>query len=154
MATSSKVMFRLEDLRAEAVAAIDKRIAEIRLGLTGQIPDGLRCQGREVLLRRAIENVVQNGVRHNNNGHKVSLRAETGDNGIVIRVRDFGPGVPEPMLAEIFRPFFRVQADRSRDSGGVGLGLAIAQRAIRLHHGELSARNAQPGLEVTFTLPH
>jgi signal transduction histidine kinase len=107
-----------------------------------------------VLLRRAIENVVQNAVSHTVGGGKVVLQAEAADAGISIRVRDFGPGVPEAMLAEIFRPFFRVQADRSRDSGGVGLGLAIAQRAIRLHHGSLSARNAQPGLEVRFTLPH
>ncbi len=118
------------------------------------IPDGIHCQGREVLLRRAIENVVQNAVRHTVGGGKVTLQAEATNTGITIRVRDFGPGVPEAMLTGIFRPFFRVQADRSRDSGGVGLGLAIAQRAIRLHHGALSARNAQPGLEVTFTLPH
>lgn len=122
--------------------------------LDAAIPDGLHCHGREVLLRRAIENVVQNAVRHTVAGGKVVLQAEAADGGITIRVRDFGPGVPEPMLAEIFRPFFRVQADRSRDSGGVGLGLAIAQRAVRLHHGALSARNAQPGLEVAFTLPH
>ncbi len=130
------------------------REIQTRFDLDAAIPDGLRCQGREVLLRRAIENVVQNAVRHTVGGGKVVLQAETAENGITIRVRDFGPGVPDAMLAEIFRPFFRVQADRSRDSGGVGLGLAIAQRAIRLHHGALSARNAQPGLEVTFTLPH
>ena len=122
--------------------------------LDASIPEGLHCQGRAVLLRRAIENVVQNAVRHTVGGGRVVLQAEAAEAGITIRVRDFGPGVPEAMLAEIFRPFFRVQADRSRDSGGVGLGLAIAQRAIRLHHGSLSARNAQPGLEVTFTLPH
>ena len=121
--------------------------------LDASIPDGLRCQGRAVLLRRAIENVVQNAVRHSAGDSKVVLQAEASSSGITIHVRDFGPGVPETMLAEIFRPFFRVQADRSRDSGGVGLGLAIAQRAIRLHHGSLSARNAQPGLEVVFTLP-
>ncbi len=71
-----------------------------------------------------------------------------------ISVRDGGPGVPEDALPHLAQPFFR--ADDSRDSatGGVGLGLAIAQRAIHLHHGTLSAENAHPGLRVTLTLPN
>ena len=70
-----------------------------------------------------------------------------------ISVRDHGPGVPEPFLADIFKPFFRVEDDRSRSSGGVGLGLAIARRAVEVHHGRITARNAQPGLAITIELP-
>jgi len=63
----------------------------------------------------------------------------------VLTVRDHGPGVPEDLLPKIFSPFFRVDESRDASSGGIGLGLAIAQRAIRLHQGEIRAANAAPG---------
>jgi two-component system sensor histidine kinase CpxA len=73
---------------------------------------------------------------------------------VSLQVRDYGPGVPDEALDQIFRPFFRVEEDRNRENGGgVGLGLAIAQRAVRLHHGEIQARNMKPGLLVEMTLP-
>jgi Signal transduction histidine kinase len=67
-----------------------------------------------------------------------------------VSVRDYGPGVPEESLSRIFDAFYRVETDRARDSGGVGLGLAIAKRAVELHHGAISAANAHPGLRVTL----
>jgi two-component system sensor histidine kinase CpxA len=70
-----------------------------------------------------------------------------------VTVRDFGSGVPEESLAMIFEPFFRVDDDRSRSSGGVGLGLSIARRSIDLHRGRIEAGNARPGLRVTIELP-
>jgi two-component system sensor histidine kinase CpxA len=72
----------------------------------------------------------------------------------VISVRDHGAGVPENALAEIFRPFYRVDDARDREAGGVGLGLAIAERAVRLHGGSVAAANvATGGLVVTIVLP-
>ena len=72
----------------------------------------------------------------------------------MIEVRDHGPGVPEDMLARLFDPFVRVGESRDRASGGYGLGLAIAQRAIQLHGGEISARNVRDGgLAVRIRLP-
>ena len=71
----------------------------------------------------------------------------------MIAIRDRGPGVPQEMLGDIFRPFFRVESDRARASGGMGLGLAIAQRAVHLHHGRIIAENANPGLQVSLYLP-
>jgi len=70
-----------------------------------------------------------------------------------IAVRDFGSGVPVEALAHIFDPFYRVETDRGRTSGGVGLGLAIAKRAVELHHGLLRAANVTPGLLVEIDLP-
>ncbi|MBV8732324.1 MAG: histidine kinase, partial [Acidobacteriia bacterium] len=64
-----------------------------------------------------------------------------------------GPGVPEEALPRIFDAFYRVDSDRARSSGGVGLGLSIARRAIELHKGVIRARNTQPGLEVEMQLP-
>ena len=70
-----------------------------------------------------------------------------------VAVRDFGGGVPEEALAHIFDPFYRVEKDRGRTSGGVGLGLAIAKRAVELHRGAMRASNQRPGLLVEIDLP-
>jgi two-component system sensor histidine kinase CpxA len=73
---------------------------------------------------------------------------------IVIRVLDSGPGVPEESLAKIFEPFYRLDDARNRLTGGAGLGLAIADRAVRLHGGQLSASNRKEGgLEVEIRFP-
>jgi two-component system sensor histidine kinase CpxA len=72
----------------------------------------------------------------------------------VIRVRDYGKGVPEESIKEIFRPFYRVEDDRDRKTGGTGLGLSIAARAVRLHRGTIKASNAKDGgLIVEIRLP-
>jgi two-component system sensor histidine kinase CpxA len=71
----------------------------------------------------------------------------------VLCVQDSGPGVPAEMLDKIFQPFFRVDVSRTAATGGVGLGLAIAQRAVALHKGRIHAENAQPGLRVRIELP-
>jgi signal transduction histidine kinase len=105
------------------------------------------------LMRRAIENVVRNAIRFSPKGTEVEVSTEHERDRLHIRVRDYGPGVPPEMLDRIFAPFFRVDSSRNASGGGVGLGLSIAQRAVRLHGGEVRARNANPGLEVTIYLP-
>jgi signal transduction histidine kinase len=113
----------------------------------------LEMMGEPELLRRAFENVVRNAVRHAPKGTTVEIGLDSAGDAARISVRDHGPGVPEELLAAIFEPFFRVERDRSRASGGIGLGLAIARRAVDLHRGRISARNAQPGLVVNIELP-
>jgi two-component system sensor histidine kinase CpxA len=71
----------------------------------------------------------------------------------VVDVRDHGPGVPEEALPRLFDTFYRVEKSRDTASGGIGLGLSIARRALELHKGGIRARNAQPGLEVEMELP-
>lgn len=111
-------------------------------------------QGDSELLRRAVENVVRNAIRYTPPGLSVDVTASSSGNELVLSIRDYGPGVPEPELEAIFRPFHRVEEDRNRASGGgVGLGLSIASRAVLLHHGRISASNAQPGLRVEVRLP-
>jgi signal transduction histidine kinase len=109
--------------------------------------------GDRELLRRAVENILRNAIRHSPEGApvEVALRARSGT--AVITVRDHGTGVPDEALGHLFEPFFRVDDDRSRSSGGAGLGLSIARRAVGLHRGTLAARNAGPGLCVTIELP-
>ena len=115
-------------------------------------------RGDEELLRRAIENVVRNAVRHTAEGTAVDIalarRASRDGDEAVVSVRDRGPGVPDADLGAIFEPFYRVETARDRQSGGMGLGLAIADRAVRLHDGRIRASNAEGGgLEVRITIP-
>jgi len=110
------------------------------------------------LVRRAVENIVRNAIRYTTEGTFVEVcveeRERGGRTGISIRIRDYGPGVPENELARIFQPFYRTEAARSRDTGGTGLGLAIAQRAALAHGGSITAENAPGGgLSVEFWLP-
>ncbi|HEY8461494.1 MAG TPA: ATP-binding protein [Blastocatellia bacterium] len=111
--------------------------------------------GSEELLRRAIENVVRNAARYTaeNTEVEISLARESTSQA-VITVRDHGPGAPESSLADIFRPFYRVADARDRRTGGAGLGLAITERAVKLHGGTVSAYNAPAGgLIVEIKLP-
>ena len=115
-------------------------------------------RGSAELLRSAIENVVRNAIRYTENGSsvEVGLECERSSSGARVRlvVRDYGPGVPESELANIFQPFYRVTGARDRQSGGTGLGLAIADRVVRIHEGTIRAENATPrGLRVTIVLP-
>ncbi|MCB9623118.1 MAG: HAMP domain-containing protein [Sandaracinus sp.] len=115
-------------------------------------PEG-SLQGRAEVLRAAIENVVRNAVRFTPEGTAVEVSASEDADGFVVRVRDHGPGVPEAELDAIFRPFYRVSTARERASGGTGVGLAITERAARMHGGSASARNAEGGgLEVRIRL--
>src|SRR5262249_35242838 len=110
-------------------------------------------EGDPELLRRAVENVIRNAIRHSPKEApvEVSLARQNGRAGGDIR--DPGPGVPEEALPGVFDGFYRVETDRGRSSGGIGLGLSIARRAIELHKGTIRARNAGPGLEVELELP-
>ena len=110
------------------------------------------------LIRSAIENVVRNAVRHTAAGTQVEISLThdpiNRDRFAMISVRDHGQGVPEESIREIFRPFYRVEDDRDRKTGGSGLGLSIAARAVHLHHGTIKAANAQDGgLIVEIRLP-
>ena len=113
----------------------------------------LSMRGDRELLRRAIENVVRNGIRYTPGGAAVDVKLGATKEAARITVRDYGPGVPQDVLPKIFQPFFRVDDSRDTSTGGVGLGLAIAYRAIGLHHGKLWAENATPGLAVWIELP-
>ncbi|MDQ1610104.1 MAG: two-component system, OmpR family, sensor histidine kinase CpxA [Pyrinomonadaceae bacterium] len=109
------------------------------------------------LIKSAIENVVRNAVRHTAEGTEVEITLFCEEAGgarqAVVAVRDHGAGVPEETLEEIFRPFYRVGEARDRQTGGAGLGLAIAARATRLHGGTIKASNAHGGgllVEIKF----
>jgi signal transduction histidine kinase len=125
--------------------------------------DDCATQGALPLLRSAIENVLRNAVCYTAEGTTVEVTLKTATsseqepstrNMAQITVRDYGPGVPAAELENIFRPFFRVVGARDRKSGGDGLGLAITQRAVHLHGGNVTAFNSPDGgLVVKIHLP-
>jgi len=138
-----------------------------------KIVDDCVVMGSPSLLHSAIENVVRNAIRYTQEGTSVEVRLEQGvglsnptpqnsalnNDGVgkpeaVIRVTDSGPGVPEDALDKLFRPFYRIDDARGRQTGGVGLGLAITDRAVRLHGGTIRVSNRpQGGLMVEIRLP-
>ncbi|HLX86636.1 MAG TPA: ATP-binding protein [Terriglobales bacterium] len=120
--------------------------------------DEFLVEGDPDLLRSALENVIRNATRYTAEGTTVEVRLErqpvaNGDE-VIVRVLDSGPGVPDEALQKIFEPFYRLDDARNRQTGGAGLGLAIADRAIRLHSGQLRASNRKEGgLEVEIRIP-
>src|SRR5262249_46651898 len=113
----------------------------------------ITVSGDAELLRRAVENVIRNAIRYAPPQTPVEVNMARNNGHAVVDIRDHGPGVPEESLTHLFDAFYRVESDRNRTSGGIGLGLSIARRAIELHKGNIRARNANPGLEVELELP-
>lgn len=131
--------------------AIEAQARNCELHLTGS--PHITVSGDPELVRRAIENIIRNAIRYSPPGSPVDIALDDKVATARISVRDYGPGVPPESLGRIFDPFYRVDPDRSRTGGGVGLGLAIARRAVALHNGTLRASNATPGLSVEIELP-
>jgi signal transduction histidine kinase len=126
--------------------------------VTADAADQFLVEADPDLLRSAVENVVRNATRYTAEGTTVEVRLarEQAANGqeIVVRVLDSGPGVPDEALQKIFEPFYRLDDARNRQTGGAGLGLSIADRAIRLHGGQLRASNRKEGgLEMEIRIP-
>jgi signal transduction histidine kinase len=102
-------------------------------------------------LKRALTNLLDNAVTYGRQAH-VAIRSAT--EGIVIMIDDTGPGIPDDELERVFQPFYRLESSRSRDTGGIGLGLAIALATIQAHGGDIVLANRpEGGLRVTVSLP-
>jgi signal transduction histidine kinase len=107
---------------------------------------------RRIAIRRCITNLIENAIKY---GRQAELSIEATRTEIMIHVDDRGPGIPEQSREEVFRPFYRLEASRSRDSGGSGLGLTVARTVARAHGGDviLSGRPGGGGLRATIVLP-
>ena len=123
------------------------------------IPAGSwEVRGQASLLHSAIENVVRNAIRYAREGSTVEIDLQRSESSTgaeaVVSVADCGSGVPSDALEKLFQPFYRLDDDRGRQTGGVGLGLAITERAVRFHGGRVAAFNrAEGGLLVEIHLP-
>jgi two-component system sensor histidine kinase CpxA len=136
----------VEDCRIEA--------APKRCLIELSMPEDFMVSVDRELLHRAVENLIRNAIHYSPEGSTIQLICKGEPQSILLQVRDQGPGVPPEDLQHIFQPFYRVEKDRARENGsGVGLGLAITERAVRLHHGDVHAENMNPGLLVELRLP-
>lgn len=140
--------------------AADADFEARRRGCRVQFSSECDCDitGSSDLLRSAFDNVIRNAVRYTAAGTAVGIClscVETdGVRFVLVSVRDHGPGVPEKELSRIFHPFYRLAEARDRQSGGAGLGLAIASRVVALHGGKIHASNASGGgLQVEISVP-
>lgn len=112
-------------------------------------PVPLTCQ--PLAIKRALTNLIDNAIKY---GQRARLTLQATPQMVEIVIDDDGPGIPEAELARVFQPFYRVEGSRSRETGGVGLGLAIAQAIVDAQGGSLTLRNREPkGLRATLSLP-
>ena len=149
---------RGEGSEKQAPASIGEMLGEIvtQVRRRGAMVD-LHCEGeidatiRKGALKRALTNLVENAARY---GENITIRAGKRENGIEIIIDDDGPGIPDEMREEVFRPFYRLDASRNPETGGVGLGMTIARDAVRGHGGEIRLSEAPGGgLRVMVLLP-
>ena len=153
-----KSEIHLEDLVREIAQDAEFEAQGRNCRVKCEIVDDAVVLGNVELLHSAVENVVRNAMRYTHEGTEVEIRLEQIDeaNGpqALIRVSDQGPGVPEASLDKLFQPFYRLDDARERQTGGVGLGLAITERAVRLNGGSVRAANRPGGgLVVELRLP-
>lgn len=113
----------------------------------------LFIEGHLPLLQRALGNLLSNALFYSPPGANIDIDARMVGDEVAVSVRDYGPGVPDEQLEDIFRAFYRVDSSRTRSSGGVGLGLTLVKESIVLQGGHVTVKNASPGLCVTLFLP-
>jgi signal transduction histidine kinase len=138
----------------DVAALVDAVVEDFRdLGEDVTFVDTQRITARlrPALIRRAVRNLVENAVKY---GGGAQVRIDPRPGAVAITVADHGPGIPEDRLAEVFEPFTRLETSRNRETGGIGLGLALARAIVQEAGGELTLANrAGGGLDATITLP-
>jgi len=147
--------FDLSDLLSDLVETVNYEISEGREPIGLQLQTPLTLEADRELLWRVFENILRNALIHSGEAGGIRVcAARVEDKQVEVSVLDSGPGIDGALIGRIFEPFFRVDEARNRDSGGHGLGLAIAASAVRRHGGRISALNRQQGgLEVRVVLP-
>jgi signal transduction histidine kinase len=148
---------KTEAVRLDLLAARIADSCEIEADVRGcrlhlKTAPAITVSGTGELLHRAVENVLRNAVRFAPPDSAIEIAVASVGSEAHIVVRDYGPGVQEESLVRLFEPFYR-EPSNARDDRGLGLGLAIARRAVELHGGSIDASNAQPGLRVRIAIP-
>jgi len=152
-AAAQRKQFLLDEMMRDLVddCTVESTARECRIACA--CSQNVSLTGDPELIRRAAENVLRNAIRYSPEGATVDVEVGTDSGFAQIRIADKGPGVPDADLTRIFEPFYRVDDSRTAATGGVGLGLAIATRAVRLHNGSIEACNLNPGFLVTIRIP-
>jgi signal transduction histidine kinase len=152
---ASTLAFARDDAARESRRELDlgKTLAELseEFGARYDGPACLRITGGPIGLKRAFTNLLENAVKY---GGGCDVGVVVADQQVVVSLADHGPGIPDAELERVFAPFYRVETSRNRDTGGTGLGLAVARSALRAHGGDIALANRPDGgLLVTATLP-
>ena len=117
---------------------------EKNIRLTGRCKD-ITMTGSDILIYRLVYNLVENAVKYNHSGGQVTVTAYQKEKHIYLSVEDTGSGIPEELRERVFEPFFRVDKSRSRELGGVGLGLALVREIVRVHDGSITVKPSPSG---------
>ena len=112
--------------------------------LIGKCKD-ITMVGSDILIYRLVYNLVENAIKYNHSGGQVTVTADRKEKHVYLSVEDTGTGIPEELKERVFEPFFRVDKSRSRELGGVGLGLALVREIVRVHDGSIAVKSNPSG---------
>ena len=112
--------------------------------LIGKCKD-ITMVGSDILIYRLVYNLVENAIKYNHSGGQVTVTADRREKHVYLSVKDTGTGIPEDLKERVFEPFFRVDKSRSRELGGVGLGLALVREIVRVHDGSITVKSNPSG---------
>ena len=112
--------------------------------LIGKCKD-ITMVGSDILIYRLVYNLVENAIKYNHSGGHVTVTADRKEKHVYLSVEDTGAGIPEELKERVFEPFFRVDKSRSRELGGVGLGLALVREIVRVHDGSITVKSNPSG---------
>ena len=112
--------------------------------LIGKCKD-ITMVGSDILIYRLVYNLVENAIKYNHSGGQVTVTADRKEKHVYLSVEDTGAGIPEELKERVFEPFFRVDKSRSRELGGVGLGLALVREIVRVHDGSIAVKSNPSG---------
>ncbi len=128
----------------EVLADLDPLAQEKNIKLTGKCKN-ITMIGSDILIYRLVYNLVENAIKYNHSGGQVTVTAYRKEKHVYLSVEDTGNGIPEELRERVFEPFFRVDKSRSRELGGVGLGLALVREIVRVHDGSITVRSNPSG---------
>ena len=142
----------MDDLVDEVLEDLEPLAQEKNIKLIGKCKD-ITMVGSDILIYRLVYNLVENAIKYNHSGGQVTVTAYQKEKHVYLSVEDTGNGIPEELRERVFEPFFRVDKSRSRELGGVGLGLALVHEIVRVHDGSITVKSNPSGgtiLEVIF----
>ena len=142
----------LDAIVEEVLADLEPLAVEKNIKLIGKCEDATMI-GSDILIYRLVYNLVENAIKYNHPLGQVTVTAYQRNKHVYLSVEDTGSGIPKALRERVFEPFFRVDKSRSRELGGVGLGLALVREIVRVHDGSICIKSGKTGgtiFEVTF----
>ena len=150
-----EVLTDLEPLAQEKNVELIQKIQNLRDEKAENKTADLILTGSDILIYRMLYNLVENAIKYNHTNGNVTVSAVRMKNTVVLTVADTGNGIEESFREQIFEPFFRIDKSRSRQLGGVGLGLALVREIVRVHDGTIEVHGNEQGgttFEITMGL--